>query len=130
MLVGIAFEIGARRRPILLVDQVHDQPLELGGILNSVLRLAIDGAERAGLLAQADKDAGVFDFKVGSLCVEQLLPGLLVGNDLLRVELSRCPFMTHLEEQQVGELLGLLDDADAVVSQNVAVRSELVDKTA
>jgi hypothetical protein len=34
----------------------------------------------------------------------------------------------HLEEQQVGELLGVLDGRDAVVAQDVAVAPQLVDQ--
>ena len=42
LLVGVALDVDAGRRPVLLVDQVDDEPLELGRILDPVLRLAED----------------------------------------------------------------------------------------
>ena len=70
------------------------------------------------------------DLQLGALGVEQPLPGVLVRDDLLRVELPGRALVRHLEEQQVGQLLGVLDDADAVVAQHVAVGPELVDQAA
>jgi len=34
----------------------------------------------------------------------------------------------HLQEQQVGELFGVLDDTNAIVTEHVAVRPEFVDQ--
>ena len=130
LLVGVALEVGAGGGPVLLVDQVDDEPLELGRVLDPVLRLAEDRAERARLLRQPDQDLRVLDLELRALGVEQLLPRVLVRHDLLRVELPRGALVRHLQEQQVGQLLGVLDDADAVVAQHVAVRPELVDEPA
>ena len=51
-LVGVALHVGVDRQPVLLVDQVDDQPPQLGRVLDLVLRLAEDQAEHALLLAQ------------------------------------------------------------------------------
>ena len=45
-LVGVALHVGVDRGPRLLVDQVHDQPPQLGRVLDAVLRLAEDRAQR------------------------------------------------------------------------------------
>lgn len=129
-LIGVTFEICARGRPVLFVDQIDDQAFELRWILNPVLRLAENGAERSRLLREPDEDLRVLDFKISSLGVEQLLPGVFGGNDLLRVELSRRPLVRHLQEEQVRELFGVLDDTDTVVAQHIAVAPKFVDQAA
>jgi hypothetical protein len=52
LLISIALDVGALARPVLLADQVDDEPLQLGRVLYPVLRLTEDHTERAGLLAQ------------------------------------------------------------------------------
>jgi hypothetical protein len=44
--IGIALHIGGEAGPLLLVDQVHDQPPQFGRVLDLVLRLA--EPERSG----------------------------------------------------------------------------------
>ena len=130
LLVGVSLEVGARGRPVLLVDEVDDESLELGRVLDPVLGLPEDRAERARLLCETDQDLGVGDLQLGAFGVEELLPRVLGRHDLLRVQPPGSPLVRHLEEQQVGQLLGVLDDAHAVVAQDVAVGPELVDEAA
>jgi hypothetical protein len=47
-LVGVALDVGPGLRPVLLVDEVDDEPLELGRVLNAVLCLAEDRADDPG----------------------------------------------------------------------------------
>jgi hypothetical protein len=70
----------------------------------------------------------VGDLKIIAVGVEQALPGTARRHDPLRLERAILPLVRHLEEQQVRELLGVLDRADAVVAQHVAVRPQLVDQ--
>ena len=63
--VGIALHVGAHRHPGFLVDQVHDQPPQLGRVLELVLRLVEDQPEQALLLAQF--------FKRMAVVIEQLV---------------------------------------------------------
>jgi hypothetical protein len=44
--------VGVQRGPLLAPDQVRHQPLELGRVLDAVLRLAKDDAQHPGLLSQ------------------------------------------------------------------------------
>ena len=60
-LVGVALHVGVEDHPLLAVDQVRHQPLQLRRVLDLVLRLAEDDAERAGLLAEFDQDVAVVD---------------------------------------------------------------------
>ena len=58
LLVGVALDVGAGGRPVLLVDEVDDEPLELGRVLDPVLGLPEDRAERARLLRKPDAGSG------------------------------------------------------------------------
>jgi len=48
---------------------------------------------------------------------QQLLPGERGRDDLLRVQPPGRALVRHLQKQQVGQLLGVLDDTDAVVAE-------------
>ena len=87
-------------------------------------------AEGAGLPCQLLKHVPVGDLELVAVGVQQPLPGAAPGHDLLRLERSCRPLVRHLQEQQVGQLLGVLDGRDAVVPQDVAERPELVDQAA
>jgi hypothetical protein len=126
LLVGVALEVGARGRPVLLVDQVDDELFELGWILHPVLRLAEDRAQRARLPPKPEQDLGVRRLQHHPVGVQQPLPGVLLRHDPLWIQFPRGPLMRHLQEQQVRELLGVLDDPDTVVTEYVALRPELV----
>ena len=125
-LVGVALDVDVGGRPLLGVDEVVDEPLELGRVLDAVLRLAEDRPQRAGLVGQADEDLRVLDLELGAVGVEQPLPGQVVRDDLLGLELPTSPLVGHLKKQQVGQLLGVLQRPDPVVAQHVAVRPQLV----
>lgn len=79
---------------------------------------------------QPVEDPRVLEPELVALRVQQLLPGVLIGNDLLRPELSGGALVRHLEEEQVSQLLDVLDDTDPVVAQDVTVRPELVHQAA
>ena len=127
LLVGVALDVGARGGPVLLVDQVDDQPLELGRVLDLVLRLAEDHAQRARPAGRAPPGcAGSASSRSSpsassSCCQRVSSPGTIC----LRVERPVRPLVRHLQEQQVGQLLRVLDCGDAVVAQHVAVVPQL-----
>lgn len=77
---------------------------------------------------KADEDLGVLELELIILGVQQPLPGVLRRHDLLWLELSCGALVGHVEEQQVGQLLGVLEDAGAGVAQHVTVGPELVDQ--
>ena len=129
LFVGVALDVGARATPVLLVDEVDDEPLKLGGVLNPVLCLTEDRADNPVLSSEGDEDPAVLKLELVTLRVEQPLPRVPLRQDLLRVEPSRCALMRHLEEQQVGQLLGVFDDTYAIVAKDVAVGPQLVDKS-
>ena len=73
-LVGVALQVGVDRGPGLLVDQVHHQPAQLRRVLDPVLGLAEDRAQRARLLAERLEDVPVVHLEVVAVAVEQRLP--------------------------------------------------------
>ena len=123
-LVGVALEVGVDRGPGLLVDEVDDEPAQLGRVLDAVLRLAEDRAERARLLAERLEDVPVVHLQLVAVAVEQRLPVEPVRHDL--AEPGLLALVGHLQEQQVRELLDVLDRRDAVVAQHVAEVPQLL----
>jgi hypothetical protein len=129
-LVRVTLDVDAGRRPVLLADQVDDEPLELGRVLHLVLRLAEDDAEDALLPAQPREDLAVEDLELVTVGVQQPLPRALRRHDAFRLDRPGLTLVRHLEEQQVGELLDVVDGRDTVVAQDVAVGPKLVDQAA
>jgi hypothetical protein len=114
-------------RPVLLADQVDDGPLELGGVLDAVLRLAEDHAESALLTGEFLEHVLVGELQLVAVGVEEALPGARLRDDVLRLDRARGSLVRHLEEQQVRQLLGVLDRGHGVVAQRAAERPEPVD---
>ena len=69
MLVGVALYIDLRSGPVLLVDQIDDEPLELRRVLDAVLRLTEDHSERPRLTAELLEDVPVRRLQVIAICV-------------------------------------------------------------
>ena len=72
--VGLAFAVSTEGHPLLLVEQVGDEALELGGILNLVLGLAKHQAEQAVLLAEVLQDQAVLEFEGRTVLAHQRAP--------------------------------------------------------
>src|SRR5690606_343109 len=98
--------------------------------LDPVLRLAEDRAQSPRFTAQSLKDLRVLGLERRTFGVQEALPGVLLRDDLLRLELPGRALVRHLQEQQVRKLLGVLDDADAIVTQDVGVGPKLVNQMA
>ena len=90
-LVGVALHVHAQRGPCLAVDQVGDQALQLCGVLDAVLRLAEDGAQHAGLLAQLHQNVPVVLVQIVAIEALQTVPVERAANQYgpIREELCR-----------------------------------------
>jgi hypothetical protein len=126
-LVGVALDVGADADPLLLVDEVGDQALELGRVLDLVLGLAEDDAEEAVLLAQVLEGGAVVALQVGAVALDEARPVVALGDRRLLLPGRLGLLVGHLEEEQVGELLEVVAVGEAVVAEDVAVGPELVD---
>ena len=126
-LVGIALDVRAHARPVLLVDEIDDQPTKLGRVLELVLGLAKDKAEQSLLTAQGFEDVAVVIEKLVTVALDETLPGVLVMDDAFLLVRLLGALVRHLEEEQIGELLDVIAVAHAVVAKDVAVVPEFLD---
>jgi hypothetical protein len=66
--------VGAEDHPALLIEQVGDQAVEFGGILDLVLGLAEHQPEQAVLFAEVLQDAAVLGFQLHAVLSHQGAP--------------------------------------------------------
>jgi hypothetical protein len=98
-LVGVALEIGVEGSPRFLVDEIDDEPAELGRVLDFVLRLAEDDAEHAGTLAEFLEDVAVERFEVVPVDFHERRPIESLRNGRQLVERRAALLVRHLEEE-------------------------------
>src|SRR5690606_10527153 len=127
-LVGVALDVDPDHPPRLAVDEVADQPAELGRVADLVLGLAEDQAEQAVLLAEELEGLAVVLLERLAVLGCQRLPVVALGHGRRPLPRRRRVLVGHLQEQQIGELLGVVAVGQAVVTQDVAVGPELVDE--
>ncbi len=125
--VDVALDVGLHRRPLLGVDQVHDQPLERGRVLDLLPSLLEDLAQHPRLLAEFFEDVPVVDFQLVAVPLEQALPAELRRHDRLAVVRRLRLLVGHLEEQQESDLLRVGHVRQAIVPQNVGEVPGFVD---
>lgn len=114
-LVDVAFDVGAQRHPLRFIDHV-DQAIELGRILNLVLRLGEDRTEHTRLVAQLAQERHVMHFEIGAPPGLEAGPVVLRGDADLAAVRRLAVLVGHLEEDQIGELFEVVAVTDAVVA--------------
>ncbi len=131
-LVDRAFDVDAMLKPALAVDQA-DQALELGGVLNFVLRLEKDRAHHAGLALQLAEDLRVAPGQFLALEVAQRSPAAVLrdgraigGQKPLGDQLGAL--VIHLEKQEIGDLRDVGLVWHALVAQHMSVVPDLLDE--
>ena len=118
-LVGGALQVGVVAEPLVLVDEVLDELLQLGRGLDAVAGLAEDHAEHVVACPQLREDLAVVGFERGPRAAQQRLPVVLDGHDPLTAQ-QIVLLVGHLQEQQVGELLQVVAVGQPVVAQHIA----------
>ncbi len=106
---------------------IDDEALELGRVLDPVLRLAEDDAQHALVLAQFQRGLAVVGLEFSAIAACRARPGVGLGDDGGPVEGRLGLLIGHLEEEQVGQLLDVVAVADAVVPQDVTVIPQALD---
>src|SRR6185437_3809405 len=86
LLVRVAFDVDARGRPVLLVDEVDDEAFELGRILNPILRLTKNDTQGAGLPREIFKHVAIGDLQLVAISVEEALPRTVGWHDSLGLQ--------------------------------------------
>ncbi len=127
-LVSVALHVGGEAGPLLLVDQVHDEPAQLGRVLDFVLRLAEDDAEHARPLAEFLQRMAIMNFQLVAIQLQQRRPIVALGNGRRLVERRLRLLVRHFQEQQKRQLLDVIAVGQAVIAQDVAVVPELLDE--
>jgi len=126
-LVGVALDVGVEGCPPLAVDQVGDEALQLGRILDLVLGLAEDDPEHSRLAPQRLQRVPVLALQGIAVQPDQRGP-VEPGRDGRGLVIGRLgPLVGHLEEQQVGELLDVVPVGEAVVAEDIAIVPEFGD---
>ncbi len=128
-LVGVALHVGVEARPLLLVDQVDDQPAQLGRVLDLVLRLAEDDAEHARPLAEFLQRMAVMDLQIVAVQLQQRGPAVTFRNRRRLVERRLRLLVRHFQEQQKRQLLDVVAVGQAVIAQDVAVVPEFLNES-
>jgi hypothetical protein len=125
-LVDIAFDIGGVCAPGFLIDEIHDEAVQVGGVLDLVLGFAEDDAENTRLLAEIFEDIAVMLFKRDAVHLDEAGPVVIFGDGGLLVVRRAGPLVIHFEEEEVGELLDVVAVRDSVVAEEVAVVPDFV----
>ncbi len=134
-LIGVALHVGGQARPLLLVDQIHDQPTQLGRVLDLVLCLAENDAQHARPFAEGFQDVSVMGLQLVAILGQQAGPVFPLGNGgsgvppLFLTQIRRLRlFIRHFQEQEEGQLLDIIPVGKAVITEDVAVVPELLDE--
>ena len=118
-LVDVALGVGAERDPLGVIDHL-DESAKLGGVLDLVLRLGEDLAEHAFTFAEFAQGLDVVHFQFRALEAFERLPSVFLWDSNIPLVGRLTVFVSHLEEDQVGELFEVVAVADAVVAEGVA----------
>ena len=127
-LVSVALHVGGERRPLLLVDQVHDEPAQLGRVLDFVLRLAENDAQHARPLAEFLQRMAVMNLHLVAILRQQRRPVRPFGNGRRLVERRPGLLIRHFQEEQKRQLLHVIAVGQTVIPQDVAIVPELLDE--
>ena len=118
-LIGGALDVGVVAEPLVLVDEVLDELLQLGRGLDPVAGLVKDHAQHVIACPEFREGPAVVGFELGARSGEQRLPVVLDGHHPLTAQ-QFVLFVGHLQEQQVGELLQVVAVGQPVVTQHIA----------
>src|ERR1017187_2066667 len=126
--VDVAFHVGAESAPGFLIDEIDDQPAQVGGILDLVLSFPEDDAEDARLLAEIFERVAVVPLERQPVQFDQAGPVVIFGDGRFAFVRRAGPLVVHFEEQKIGELLDVIAIGDPVIAQQVAVVPDFVDQ--
>ena len=115
-LVNRSFHVDRQRQPIHVIEQVDDDLLQECGIVYLAARPLEDDAEHPALRAQLLETGAVLLFERGAVEVQQSLPTELRWHDRFALVGWLGELIRHLEEQQEGQLLDVLEAGEPGVA--------------
>jgi len=113
--------------PLLFIYEVHDEPAELGRVLDFVLRLAEDHTQHSTLFTQLNQDVAVLAVKVFAVQVFEAVPAQVLGDDGGFAVRRFGLLVRHFQEEQEGELFDVVTVREAVIAEEIAVVPEFLD---
>jgi hypothetical protein len=113
---------------LLFVDQVHDEPAQLGRVLDFVLRLAENDAEEAWPLSTFFQNMAVVGFQLVAILGQQRRPVLALGNGRRLVERRPRLLIRHFQEKEKGQLLDVIAVRQPFIPQDIAVIPKFLDE--
>ena len=124
-LIRVALEVGVVAHPLVLIDELLDELLQLGRRLDAVAGLVEDHAEHVLARAQCRQRIAVVSFEFRSREAQQRLPIVLDGDDPVAAE-HHVLLIGHLQKQQVRELFEIVAVGQTVVAKHVAEVPQLL----
>ncbi len=98
----------------MLIDEVHDEPAQLGWVLDFVLRLAKNDAEHARPLAEFLQRMAVMNLEIVAIQLQQTRP-IETIRDCGRHPAQARLLVRHLQEQQKRQLLDVIPVGQTVI---------------
>jgi hypothetical protein len=118
-LVGVPLHVGAHDRPVLPVEKIYDQATQFRRVLELVLGPAEDEAQKSLLLAELFQDMAVVVEEFIAVLLKQARPVVAGRNRALLIIRGFRMLVSHLEEEDEGELLHVVAVAHPVVAEDV-----------
>src|SRR5260370_3655499 len=115
--VSVSFDVHIERGPRFAVDEIGDKAAEFGGILNLVLCFAEDNAEHSSFPAQRFERFPVVNFQGFGFENNQTFPVIAFRNFVGVFRLKLLALVGHLQEEKIGELLGVTAGGKAIVAE-------------
>jgi len=126
-LVDVALDIRLHRQPIFGLDQVHDQALQGGRVLDIGTRLLEDFTQHARLLAQLFQNMPVMHLQLVPIQRQEAAPTQFRRHQRRLAVRRLGALMGHLQEQQEADLLRVTHVGQAIVAQHMREIPGLVD---
>ena len=121
LLVDRALHVHRQRQPVHVIEQVDDDLLQECGVVYLAARPLEDDAEHPALRAQLLETGTVLLFQRRAVEVQQRLPAELPRHNRFAFVGRLRELIRHLEEQQQGQLLDVLEAGKPGVAQHAGV---------
>ena len=121
LFVDRPLHVDRQRQPVHVIEQVDDDLLQERRVVNLAARALEDDAEHPARCPQFLETCTVLIFQRSAVEVQQRLPAEFRRHDRLALVRRLGELVRHLEEQQQGQLLDVLEAGEPGVAQHAGV---------
>ena len=121
LFVDRPLHVDRQRQPVHVIEQVDDDLLQERRVVNLAARALEDDAEHPALRPQLLETGAVLVFQRSAVEVQQRLPAEFRRHDRLALVGRPGELIRHLEEQQQGQLLDVLEAGEPGVAQHASI---------